>query len=342
MRALPILLVLLACGAVRADEYDWKPVVSVIEKGVKDVPLDGASLLVVKDGAVVCEKYFGAYDEKTVVAIASATKWLTAATVMTLVDDGKLKLDDPVGKHLPKFTGKKGEITVRQLLSHTSGLPGHFAPSEDRGITLAEAVDKIAGAELVAEPGKEFRYGGVSLQVAGRVAEVVSGKTWRQLFDEKIAKPCAMPNTKYGRAGQSRNPQLAGGASSSLHDYRNFLDMMLNDGEFRGKRVLSKEAVREMDKDQTNGAPFKAGSVGPRLDGTKYGLGHWLDRKDDTGQGIEVSSPGAFGFRPWLDREKKLVGVFLVRVDDKKAKRAWGGSPEVQKLVGEIVGGVKK
>jgi len=192
MRSLPILMVLLASGAVRADEYDWKPVVAVIEKGVKDVPLDGASLLVVKNGKVICERYFGSYNEKTVVPIASASKWLTAAAVMSVVDDGKLKLDDPVSKYLPKFKGKKGEITIRQLLSHTSGLPSKYAPSEDRSLTIAEAVDKIAEAELVADPGKEFRYGGVSLQVAGRIAEIASGKKWRELFEGGIAKPCVI------------------------------------------------------------------------------------------------------------------------------------------------------
>ncbi|MGL4420209.1 MAG: serine hydrolase domain-containing protein, partial [Gemmataceae bacterium] len=276
-----------------------------------------------------------------IVPIASATTWLTAATLMTLVDDGKLKLDDPLKKHLPQFTGKKGEITLRQLLAHTSGLPSQYAPSEERGITLVEAVDRIAKVDLVADPGREFRYGGVSMQVAGRLAEVVSGKSWRELFEEKIAKPCAMPNTKYGRAGLNPNPQLAGGASSSLHDYRHFLEMLLHDGKYDGKQVLSKESVREMDKDQTRGAPFKMGSIGRRFDNSKYGLGHWLDRQDAEGHGIEVSSPGAFGFRPWIDRDQQLIGVFLVRVEDKKALRTWGGPSEIQKLVGDLVKATK-
>jgi len=256
---------------------------------------------------------------------------------MTLVDEGKLGLDDPVSKHLLKFTGRKGEITIRQLLSHTSGLPSQHPALRDPRITLEEAVDRIAEAPLVAEPGTEFLYGGVSMQVAGRIAEVVGGRSWRDLFRERIAGPCEMPDTRYGRLDANRNPQIAGGASSTLGDYRNFLTMILNRGEFKGRRVLSEAAIRQMERDQTRGAGSKATSPVRLRAGTKYGLGEWLDRMDDAGQGIEISSPGAFGFRPWIDREHGLLGVLVVEVRDRRARAGLGGVGNVQEAVRRIV-----
>lgn len=324
-------------GEPIAHGYDFTAVSDSLKKIVEEAPLDGACLLVVKNGGSIYEQCFGKYTSDTVVAVASASKWLSAATIMTLVDDGKLSLDDPVSKYLPKFTGKKGEITIRQLFSHTSGLPGDHPAIGTFRITLREAADQIADVPLVADPGKEFRYGGVSMQVAGAVAEIVSGKSWGDLFREKIAVPCRMKNTSYGRFGLNRNPRIAGGASSTLNDYRNFLTMILNEGDFKGRRVLSKAAVREMEKDQTRGAEPKSATLFRLTAGSRYGLGQWLDRKDENDQGIEISSPGAFGFRPWIDRERNLLGVLVVEIRDRRTKRGLSEMGNLQDRVRTIV-----
>lgn len=332
---------LVLTATTQADDapssYDFSRLMASIRQAVEEAPLEGACLLVVRDGQTMTEQCFGRYTPDTVVPIASASKWLSAATIMTLVDEGKLSLDDPVSKYLPKFTGKKGQITIRQLLSHTSGLPGQAPALRDFRITLAEAVDRIAEVELVAQSGTEFRYGGVSMQVAGRIAEIVGGKPWAELFQERIAGPCGMTSTRYGRLGLSRNPQIAGGASSTLHDYRNFLTMILNRGEFQGRRVLSEESIRQMEHDQTRGAESKAATLVRLQAGTKYGLGEWLDRQDDQGQGIEISSPGAFGFRPWIDRERNLLGVFVVEIRDQRVKRKLVSVGNPQEAVRRIV-----
>ena len=231
------IVMLAACtwSAAQAIEYDFSPIIEPLKRVVAEAPLDGACLLVVKDGKTIYEQCFGKYKPDTVVAIASSSKWLSAATIMTLVDEGKLKLDDPVSKFLPKFTDKKGQITIRQLLSHTSGLPGEHQAIGTFRITLRQAADQIADVPLLADPGKEFRYGGVSMQVAGAIAEIVSGKSWAELFQERIAKPVGMKNTSYGRLGLSKNPRIAGGASSTMKDYGNFLTMILAEGEFNGR-----------------------------------------------------------------------------------------------------------
>ena len=324
-------------GEPATPSCDFTAITESLKDAVEDAPLDGACLLVVKDGQTIYQECFGRYEPDTVVSIASASKWLSAATIMTLVNEGRLNLDDPVSEYLPEFTGKKGEITVRQLLSHTSGLPADNPAISTYRITLREAAAQIAEIPLAADPGKEFRYGGVSMQVAGAIAEIVSDKPWHDLFQERIAGPCEMKNTSYGRFGLNRNPRIAGGASSTMNDYRNFLTMILAGGEFKGKRVLSKEAIREMEKDQTRGAEQKSATLARLTVGSKYGLGEWLDRKDEKGQGIEIGSPGAFGFRPWIDRQNNLVGVFVVEIRDRRTKRALAGLGNIQDRIRKVV-----
>lgn len=286
---------------------DLPLVTQTVENAVTKDKLAGASVFLMKDNRVIYEKAFGKYDTDTVVAIASASKWLASSTIMTLVDEGKLALDAPISKYLPKLTDKAATITLRQLLSHTSGLPGQNPCLRDNSITLEECVDQIFDGGLRVDPGSDFSYGGVSYQVAGRLAEIVSGKSWNSLFEERIKKPLNMKKTTYGTRP---NPQIAGGAVSTLQDYANLLQMHLNGGVFNGKRILSAQAVEEMQRDQTRGLPI---ALSPHKDQRRYGLGEWRDIVDANGKAIQLSCQGAFGFSPWIDRQRNLVGVFLVR-----------------------------
>lgn len=129
--------------AAAAPTYDFAPATALIEDAMASVPLTGASMLVVKDGDVVYEDYFGTYTPTTIVFIASATKWLSAATFMTLVDDGSVDLDDTVSDYLPEWTGSHGQIRIRQLWSHTSGLANTHACLDDGATTLELCVEQI-------------------------------------------------------------------------------------------------------------------------------------------------------------------------------------------------------
>lgn len=305
-----------------AANYDFTPVAESAEQTYKKAALPGAGLLVYKDGQVIYKKFFGAYDETTQVAIASASKWLAAAVMMSLVDEGKLDLDAPVSKYLPNFTGKKGTITVRQMFSRTSGLselPGQW----DHRITIAEYANRVASeGELKADPGTEARYGSASMQVGARVAEVVSGKGWNQLFKERIADKCEMPNTTFARVELNRNPRVAGGASSTLTDYAHFLEMIINNGVYKGRRVLSEKSVREMQKDQTGKLPLVIASNDRLGRRSHYGLGEWIDEQDAKGATLQVSSPGAFGFLPWINHPRHLFGVWMVRSEQRLGQQA--------------------
>jgi CubicO group peptidase (beta-lactamase class C family) len=146
------------------------------------------------------------------------------------------------------------------------------------------------------------------MQVAGRICEVVSGQSWESLFQEKIAIPLEMSGATFGT---SANPIIAGGGRLGLNDYANFLRMIIGNGRFKGQRVLSARSVREMQRDLTAGLPVV---FAPRGQSTvDYGIGEWLDILDARGHAIQVSSPGAFGFTPWIDKERDLIGIFMVQ-----------------------------
>ena len=273
----------------------------------------GIALVLVKDDKVIYRKSFGRHTPETVVPIASASKWLSGALIMTLVDEGKLSLDDPVSKYLPEFSGDKANITVRQLFAHTSGLPSETRCRNDKKTSLERCASEIARLPLSATPGEEFFYAGVSMHVGGRVAEVVTGKSWNDLFVERIATPLGMTETDFFAYGPTSNPRPAGDVRSSADEYARFLQMLLREGNFNGREILSPRAVAELHSDQTRGARIeytiyeKHRDLDPNLPLARYGVGVWREQLE------ELSSQGALGFTPWIDVERKVGGVISVR-----------------------------
>ena len=335
--AISLALMMIGCATPPKPErvYDFSDVTAYVDAGYKSLGLPGASLLVWKDGRVLYEHYFGAYTAETQVAIASSSKWMSAATVMTLVDEGKIDLDAKASRYLPQFNGDKADMTIRQMFSHTSGLVD-FPDAWNYSITPAAFADRVAREGIMrAKPGTEIRYAGVSMQVVGAIAEQVSGKRWNDLFLERIARPCGMNNTTYARQPTNTNPQLAGGAFSTLGDYSRFLDMIAHKGVCNGKRVLSEKAVAEMQKDQTRNLPLVQASNDRMGRSSHYGLGEWIDSASPGGRTTQVSSPGAFGFRPWLNLDRNLYGVFMIRRPDQRAATP-GGSFDPWVLIDKV------
>jgi CubicO group peptidase (beta-lactamase class C family) len=285
--------------------YDFAPVTTLVQDAVTTRPLAGASLLLFKDGEPIYEQYFGTYSTNTWVPIASATKWISASVFMTLVDDGTVGLDDPVSMYLPNWTGQMGTITMRQLWSFTSGLPGDHACLGDQTMTIDQCVEQIRQGGLIAAPGTQFYYGGASMQVAGRVAEVATGLPWVTLYFNRIKTPLGMASSGFGLVP---NPIIGGGAVATLGDYAKLLQMHLERGSYGGQRVLSPGAVIEMQKDQTFGVPI---AYTPHPDSRRYGLGIWRDIVSGPAA-VQLSSQGLFGFSPWLDNDRGYFGVFLV------------------------------
>jgi CubicO group peptidase (beta-lactamase class C family) len=326
----------------------FEPLMADIARRVEAAGLPGASLLVLQDGEVVQQEAVGSYDLTTEVPIASASKWLAGATIMSLVDDGLLELDEPISTSLPGVDGPQGAITLRQLVAFTSGLPydERIPCYGDLSMTLAACNEIILDLPLLGRPGTGYRYTGTHLHVAAGVAEAVTGQTWEEVFQDRIARPLGMDHTTFvherpGRTASDGHPAPAGSAVSTLGDYGRFLEMLVHDGVAPdGTRVLSSEAVSEMSVDQTGDARFVSAAAHRKAAETPYGVAHWLDRVDDEGRAVVESSPGAFGFRPWIDHANDIAGVYLVvdrddtHVED--AVQAPGAAADVQ-TSGEFV-----
>ena len=235
--------------------------------------------------------------------IASQSKAMTATAVLMLVDEGRISLDDPVEKYLLEFRGQMAvaekdndhvllhkpahPITIREVLSHMSGLPFKSAIEEPTldGLPLATAVRSYAMTPLQTEPGTHYQYSNAGINTAARILDVVSGMKYEDFMQQRLFKPLGMTDTtfwptkeqmhriakSYGpNAAKSnlveisigqliypltdrihRYPMPAGGLFSTAKDTALFCRMLLNGGELNGRRYLSKAAFQELTKRQT-------------------------------------------------------------------------------------------
>jgi CubicO group peptidase (beta-lactamase class C family) len=196
---------------------------------------------------------------------------------------------------------------------------------------------------LAAKPGTEFRYGGVSYQVAGAVIERVSGMSFEEFLRKRIFTQLGMNDTTFNPSGdqlrrtgpvyspqadgtfhivnlppdgQNRNSRVAGGLYSTLADYGHFLELQWRIGRFRNLQLLSQESAILLRTDQTKGIHYVDSPGG----NTHYGLGVWLDEMDGHGMGTSVSDGGAFGTYPWIDFHRELIGVLFTQTPRAQCK----------------------
>ena len=352
--ALLAAIALVAAPARAEDATPARGVAAVLQPLVDSHSLAGAVTLVADKDKVLDLDAIGFADvdakrpmrTDSLFWIASQSKPITATALMILVDEGKVKLDDPVSKYLPEFgdiwvaTERDNDhmvlkrprhpINVREILSHTSGLP--FAsrvenPTLD-GRPLREAVVSYAMTPLQSEPGAKYQYSNAGINSAGRIIEVVSGMPYEKFLDERLFGPLGMKDTTfwpnaeqltriaeaykpnaskdglekttisqltYPLDGPNRYPMPAGGLFSTASDVGRFCRMLLNGGTLDGKRYLSEDAVNQMATKQT-GDEVK----------DQYGLG-WAVGGDGFGHG------GALATDMAIDRKRGLVTVYLIQ-----------------------------
>jgi CubicO group peptidase (beta-lactamase class C family) len=230
----------------------------------------------------------------TVYWIASTTKPFIAAAVMMLVDEGKLRLDDPVAKYLPEFAPKAlSVVTVRMLLNQTSGLSYYADPAKPTPTdccSLADEVKRFVSLPLEHEPGRKFAYSNAGSDTAARVVEVVSGKDFEAFLDERLLQPLGMKDTTFfpneeqlarlattywfSPAEQKLVPAPqevfitapygdrkvrhapGGGLFSTGDDLAKFAQLFLGKGQFQGRRYLSETAVADMTRNQLSPEAF--------------------------------------------------------------------------------------
>ena len=311
---------------------DFSQVEHAMRTRIEDDGLSGGALLIATaQGGVLDRRMFRKFARDTVIPIASASKWLTSATVMTLVDDGTLALDDPVSKYLHAFTGKKAAITIRQALSHTTGIPPQDCAG-DPNVSLAACVKQIAGVtDGVVPPGTAFRYTSVGFVIVGRIIEKVTSMSFEKAFDARIAQTVGMNNTEFVH-GTGRSPDPAGSATSTLDDYSNFVQMLAKHGLVGNRRVLTEASVDEIERDQVTGIDTHSDFAVQITHIPTYGLGVWRDTVGPADQIEVVSGSGAFGFYPWIDRRHGTYGIVAVADLDNGSEHAVPASQRIAQL----------
>jgi len=307
-----VLSLLLSC-LVSKSQYDFGRVDKLLTTNQKALG-NRVAAMVYKDGKIVYQKELGEFTVKSQAPVASSSKWLTAALVMTFVDEGKLSLDEKVSTYIPIFeTYSKGYITLRQCLAHETGI------ADSRGIgkilehkkfeSLEEEVNSFAKKEIAANAGKAFFYGNIGPDIAARVVEIVAKKSFETLIKTRILTPLMMRHTTFSGDADLVDP--AGGALSSAADYMNFLTMILDKGMFMGKRVLSEKAVAEMGTIQNKNIPIK---YTPKIaEGFDYGLGQWIQETDASGNSTVLSCPGLFGTWPYVDKCRGYACIIFTK-----------------------------
>ncbi|TDQ54301.1 serine hydrolase domain-containing protein [Actinorugispora endophytica] len=187
----------------------------------EDTGLPGAAVAVTRGTEVVHAQGYGetpsgeAVTARTPMAVASVSKSFTALAVLQLVEEGRVELDDPVRDHLPEFVTadpRADRITVRQLLDQTSGMSDTGFPSftRPRPDTLREAVEGMRGAELAADPGTRWEYHNPNSQVAARLVEVVSGRSFADYLEARVFGPLGMDDSSTGDTDRDLPPSAHG------------------------------------------------------------------------------------------------------------------------------------
>ena len=289
--------------------------------------------------------------------IASMTKPVTGVAVLMLQDEGKLKVSDPVAKHLPEFaalntpSGKPANLTIAQILTHTSGLGEATGPAAAQAKTLADLVPIWLAAPMQYEPGERWKYTQSGINAGARIVEVVSGMTFDAFVQERIFDPLGMKSTTFypteeQRArlatGYAKNketgalepapprpefgprdrpPQGNGGLYSTPTDYARFCQMLLNGGTFGGRRYLSAAAMTLLTTPQTGSIPtgfFQSDTFGNY--GANYGWGITTSILRTPHPGVAAMlSPGtyghggAWGTQAWIDPVKGVAYVLMVQ-----------------------------
>ncbi len=367
-------------ASVRVSQERLDRIDRMLRQSIDSSWIAGAVGFIARDGKIVYNKSFGIRDNETKAAlqsddifrIASQTKAITSVAVMMLFEEGKFLLDDPISKYIPsfanptvldKFNEKDStfttvpafrEVTIRDLLTHTSGIdyagigsdkmraiyakadiPGGFGTDK---MVLGDKMQALGKMPLVHQPGERFTYG-LNVDVLGYLVEVLSGESLDQYFSNHIFEPLGMSDTYFYLPASKADrlvkvsmededhqlinvpsdfvdyPLIKGtyysggaGLSSTIKDYAIFLQMLLNNGEYNGKKLLSRRTVELMTCNQIGDL-----SLGK----DKFGLGFQITTAD--GQARSGVSEGSFAWGGyfattyWADPKEHLVCLLFMQ-----------------------------
>ena len=354
-------LMAVAQSALQAQQTPKRPLEIAINSFVDNNEIAGAVVLVADKQGVIAVQSVGLADisgnqamtRDSIFWIASMSKPITGACILMLQDEGKLSLDDLITKHLPAMAdlklsdGSPAVISIRQLLSHTSGMAELKQDEAYTSRDLAEAASRYAKVKVQFAPGSKWQYSQTSINTAGRIVEVVSGITLDEFIDSRLCKPLQMNDTAFylsesqlKRLAKSyrkneqgmleetkisllsgflptdrkRMPAANGGLFSTGDDYAKFCRMLLSDGELDGKRILTSEAVKQMRTIVTGDL------VTGFTPGNGWGIGCCVVREP---QGVSAAlAPGSFGHggaygtQAWIDPTNERIYILMTQRDN--------------------------
>ena len=348
-----------------------------LQEHVDNGDIAGVVAAVAREGKIVYYKALGLLDieqvtpmrEDALFRIYSMTREITSVAVLQLYEQGKFEMDEPVQKYLPEFATQRvlldsgstdvsqtlereGDITVAQLLTHTSGLGSRSSSLyreqrvRDKNYTLDEMVKKAASVPLFHNPGTEFRYG-IHATILGKLIEVWSGVPLNEYLQEQIFEPLAMGDTMFWADGDNANrlvelyrptdgrllpyqietvpwtmrPRLMEGGVgllSSVMDFMHFSQMVLNKGVLGGNRILEEDTAELM---YQNAVPKQAMPIGDRgyWAGSGWTLGGFNLVMDPDTYSYPVSEgtiwwDGSAGTRYFIDPVQNTVTVIMAQV----------------------------
>ena len=352
---------------------------AMIQRAIDTKQISGAVTVVARRGRVAHFEAHGLMDieanapmrKDTIFPIASMTKPVTAVAILMLVEEGKIRLSDPVSRFIPEFKDTKvamprsdaaggiytvparRDVTVHDLITHTSGLGSGGAASEatariaprDLTGTVADWTAALGAAPLDFQPGTRWAYSGLAgIDTLGRIVEVASGLTFDEFLRQRVFEPLGMKDTTFNVPEDkkarvvtlySRTPEGlelrpvpawvgtttlhggGGGLWSTAADYLHFAQMLVNGGELNGTRLLGSRTVELMASNHVGDLYEKAGSVGG---GPGKGFGLTVDVVLDAvaARGDHRSTGsfgwgGAFGTTYWVDPKEDLTAVLMVQ-----------------------------
>lgn len=358
---------------------------AVMKENIENGIIPGVVTMVVRHGQVAYFKSFGMMDVEAkkemsndaMFRIASMSKCITSVAVMILYEEGSFLLADPVSKYIPEFRNPKvimksptsdsiliisakSEITIRQLLNHTSGITYgaglqavyYNQAGVANGLspingTMGELIKKLGTLPLISNPGEEFHYG-MSVDVLGYLVEVISKMSLDEFLRKRIFEPLKMNDT-YFSLPESKLPRLAGlyrsdqkgkliratgyfdyttpqtyfsggaGLVSTTADYARFAQMLLNNGELDGKRILSRKTIEMMITNSIGDEHIFNAQKHFGIIGDKFGLGFGI--RTERGVYDELESLGSYGWdgafytKFWIDPKEDMIALFMSQMN---------------------------
>jgi CubicO group peptidase (beta-lactamase class C family) len=292
--------------------------------------------------------------------IASMTKPVTAVALLMLQDEGKLNVADLVSKYIPEFdnlktpSGKPANLTIAQMMTHTSGLGEADRAAAAQAHTLADLVPLFLYAPMQFEPGSKWRYTQSGINVGSRIVEIVSGMPFDAFVQKRILDPLRMKNTTFypsrkpaahmvvaysknrstGKLepvqpsttfGVEGHPPLGnGGLFSTGPDYARFCQMLLGGGWFEGKRYLSADSMQLLTTVQTGDLPtgfFQSPEYGSHGTNYGWGIGTCILRAPHAGVAAMLSPGtfghgGAWGTQAWIDPVRGVAYILMIQRSD--------------------------